>query len=187
MLRATTILAVKKGSRGAMAGDGQVTLEAMRTVLKQGARKVHRLYGGRVLAGFAGGVADALALFERFESKLEENRGHLKKAAVELAKEWRQDKALRRLDAMMLVMDQTDLLIVSGSGEVVEPDDDIAGIGSGAGYAVAAARALVRHTDLSPREVVTEAMRIAASICIYTNENITVEEIGDALAGGAKA
>ncbi len=161
-----------------MAGDGQVTLEATKTVLKHGARKVNRLYGGKVIAGFAGGVADALALFDRFEERLNEHRGHLRKAAVELAKDWRGDKILRRLEAMMIVMDASDLLIVSGNGEVVEPDDDIAAIGSGAGYAVAAARALVAHTDLSPREVVAEAMRITASICIYTNNNVTIEELG---------
>lgn len=160
-----------------MGGDGQVTLEATKTVLKHSARKVHRLYKGKVLAGFAGGVADALALFDRFEAKLEEQRGHLQKAAVELAKEWRGDKVLRRLEAMMIVMDAEHLLLVSGSGEVVEPDDNIAGIGSGAGYAVAAARALAARTDLSPREIVEESMRIAASICIYTNENVTIEEL----------
>ncbi len=160
-----------------MAGDGQVTLEANKTVLKSGARKVRRIYGGKVLAGFAGGVADAMALIERFEQKLDEHRGHLQKAAVELAKDWRGDKLLRRLEAMMVVMDRDQLLIVSGSGEVIEPDDDIASIGSGAGYAVAAARALVKHTELGAREIVTEAMRIAASICIYTNDNLTIEEL----------
>jgi len=177
MLRATTILAVKKGTAGAMAGDGQVTLEANKTVLKHNARKVHRIHGGKVLAGFAGGVADAMALFERFESKLDEHRGHLRKAAVELAKDWRSDKVLRRLEAMMIVMDAQELLIISGTGEVVEPDDDIASIGSGSGYATAAAKALIAHTDLPPKEIVDAAMRIAASICIYTNDKITIEEL----------
>lgn len=175
MLRSTTIIAVKKGSSGAMAGDGQVTNEASKTVLKHNARKVRRIYGGKVLAGFAGGVADAFALFERFEAKLNEFRGHLERAAVELAKEWRADKALRRLEAMIVVMDQDKLLIVSGNGDVIEPDDNIAAIGSGAGYATAAAKALLEHTQLDAKEIVTEAMGIAASICIYTNENVTVE------------
>ncbi len=177
MLRATTIIAVKKGETGAMAGDGQVTNDASKTVLKHRARKVRRLHDGRVLAGFAGGVADAFALFERFEAKLEEFRGHLERAAVELAKEWRMDKALRRLEAMMVVMDKEKLLIISGNGDVIEPDDNIAAIGSGAGYATAAAKALAEHTGLAPKDIVSEAMRIAASICIYTNDNITVEEL----------
>jgi len=177
MLRSTTIIAVKKGTAGAMAGDGQVTNEATKTVLKHNARKVRRIHGGKVLAGFAGGVADAFALFERFEAKLDEYRGHLERAAVELAREWRSDKVLRRLEAMMVVMDSDKLLIVSGNGDVIEPDDNIAAIGSGAGYATAAAKALMEHTDLSPKEVASEAMRIAASICIYTNPNITVEEL----------
>lgn len=177
MLRSTTIIAVKKGAAGAMAGDGQVTNEATKTVLKHNARKVRRIHGGKVLAGFAGGVADAFALFERFEAKLDEYRGHLERAAVELAREWRSDKVLRRLEAMMVVMDPDKLLIISGNGDVIEPDDNIAAIGSGAGYATAAAKALMEHTDLSPKEVASEAMRIAASICIYTNPNITVEEL----------
>jgi ATP-dependent HslUV protease subunit HslV len=177
MLRSTTILAVKKGSCGAMAGDGQVTLEANKTIVKHGARKVHRIHGGKVLAGFAGGAADAMALFERFEAKLGEHRGHLRKAAVELAKDWRSDKVLRRLEAMMIVMDSQELLIISGNGDVVEPDDDIASIGSGAGYAAAAAKALATHTTLAPKAIVAEAMRITASICIYTNDKLTVEEL----------
>ncbi len=177
MIRSTTIIAVKRGSSGAMAGDGQVTNEASKTVLKHKARKVRRIHGGKVLAGFAGGVADAFALFERFESKLDEYRGHLERAAVELAKEWRSDKALRRLEAMMVVMDAEKLLIISGNGDVIEPDDGIAAIGSGAGYATAAAKALADHTGLSPKEIVAEAMNIAASICIYTNQNISVEEL----------
>jgi len=177
VLRGTTILAVKRNGEGAMGGDGQVTLEANKTVLKHRARKVHRLRQGKVLAGFAGGVADAMALFERFEEKLEQHRGNLKRAAVELAKDWRSDKVLRRLEAMMVVLDEEHLLIVSGSGEVVEPDDDVAAIGSGAPYALAAARALKAHTDLPPREIVAEAMGIAASICVYTNDQLTVEEV----------
>jgi len=177
VLRGTTILAVRRGGQGAMGGDGQVTLEANKTVLKHHAKKVHRLRQGKVLAGFAGGVADALSLFERFEEKLEQHRGNLKRAAVELAKDWRGDKVLRRLEAMMVVLDAEHLLIVSGSGEVVEPDDDIAAIGSGAPYALAAARALKAHTDLAPLDIVGEAMRIASSICVYTNDNLTVEEL----------
>ena len=177
MLRATTILAVRRGSSAAMGGDGQVTQDADKTILKHTARKVRPLCGGKVLAGFAGGVADAMALFDRFEEKLQEHRGNLEKAAVELAKDWRRDKVLRRLEAMMVVMNLDHLLIVSGGGEVVEPDDDIAAIGSGAGYAVAAARALAAHSEMGPREIVAEAMRIAASICVYTNDQVTIEEL----------
>lgn len=177
MMKATTILAVKRGSIGAMGGDGQVTLEANKTVLKHNAHKVHRLRGGKILAGFAGGVADAQALLERFDGKIEEFRGNLVRAAVELAKDWRGDRMLRRLEAMMVVMDADHLLIISGNGEVVEPDDDVAAIGSGAPYALAAAKALTRHTTLSPREIVSEALGVAASICIYTNDNLTIEEL----------
>ncbi len=184
MTRGTTVLAVKKGSCGAMGGDGQVTLEATKTILKHRARKVHRLYGGKVLAGFAGGVADAMALMERFEEKLEQHRGNLMRAAVELAKDWRGDKVLRRLEAMMVVMDREHLLMVSGNGEVVEPDDDIAAVGSGGPYAMAAAKALALHTEMSPREIVTRAMRIAASICVYTNDALTVEELPAERPGG---
>jgi len=176
MFHATTIIAVKKGNRVALAGDGQVTF-GQATVMKHGARKVRRLYQGKVLAGFAGSVADAFTLFEKFEAKLEEYHGNLQRAAVELAKAWRTDKMLRNLEALLLVADKDTILLVSGSGEVIEPDDGIAAIGSGGNYALAAARALVKHTDLSAGELVREAMKIAASICVYTNENIIVEEL----------
>jgi ATP-dependent HslUV protease subunit HslV len=146
-------------------------------VLKHGARKVRRIYHDQILAGFAGAAADAFALFTRFESKLEEFRGNLSRAAVELAKDWRTDRALRRLEALLAVADQEHSFIVSGTGDVIEPDDGIIGIGSGGGYAVAAARALTKHTELNAREIVGEAMRIAAEICIYTNDQITVEEL----------
>lgn len=169
-------MAVKRNGRVAMAGDGQVTLGS--TVLKHGARKIRRLYHDRVLAGFAGGVADAFALFERFEKKLEEYGGNLPRAAVQLAKEWRMDKVLRRLEAMLVVADTRHLLLISGSGEVIEPDDGIVAIGSGGPYALAAARALLRHTSLDAAAIVREAMAIAAGICIYTNEQITVDELG---------
>lgn len=172
----TTIVAVKRNGRVAMAGDGQVTLGS--TVLKHGARKIRRLYHDRVLAGFAGGVADAFALFERFEKKLEEYGGNLPRAAVQLAKEWRMDKVLRRLEAMLVVADTQHLLLISGSGEVIEPDDGIVAIGSGGAYALAAARALLRHTSLDAAAIVREAMAIAAGICIYTNGQITVDELG---------
>ncbi len=171
----TTIVAARRGGHAAIAGDGQVTLE--RTVLKHRAKKVRRIYNGKILAGFAGSVADALTLFERFEGKLEELQGNLPRAAVEVAKEWRTDRTLRRLEALLVVADRDHLLVVSGSGEVIEPDDDIAAIGSGGPYALAAARALAGHTDLGARELVREALNIAASICIYTNQEITVEEL----------
>lgn len=171
----TTIIAVRKDGRVAMAGDGQVTLG--NTVLKRGAKKIRRLYHDRVLAGFAGGVADALALFERFERKLEEYGGNLPRAAVELAKEWRMEKVLRRLEALLVVADTRHLLLISGSGEVIEPDDGIVAVGSGGPYALAAARALVRHTSLDAGAIAREAMAIAAEICIYTNEHIAVDEL----------
>jgi len=176
MLQATTIVAVRRNGRAAIAGDGQVTF-GNNTVIKHQAKKVRRLYNDRVLAGFAGSVADAFTLFEKFESKLEEFRGQLPRAAVALARDWRTDRILRRLEAMLVVLDREHIFIISGNGEVIEPDDDIAAIGSGGPYALAAARALVAHTSLSAREIVEEAMRIASSICIYTNERITVEEI----------
>ena len=174
---ATTIVAVQRNGRGAMAGDGQVTMSSNNTIVKHTARKVRRLYGGRVIAGFAGSVADAFTLFERFESKLEEARGGLARAAVELAKEWRTDRALRRLEALLAVMDGENLLVVSGSGDVIEPDDGITAIGSGGPYALAAARALARNTDLPPARIAEEALRIAAEICVFTNDRIVVEEI----------
>lgn len=176
MFHATTIVAVKKDGKTAMAGDGQVTF-GNSTVMKHQARKVRRLYHDKVIAGFAGSVADAFSLFEKFEVKLEQYRGNLQRAAVELAKEWRMDKVLRRLEAMLIVANEETLLIISGNGEVIEPDDGIAAIGSGGSYALAAARALCRHTKLGAGEIVREAMQIAASICVYTNEHITVEEI----------
>ena len=176
MFHATTIVAVKKGEHVAIAGDGQVTF-GQATVMKHKARKVRRLFHGKVIAGFAGSVADAFTLFDKFEQKLEEYHGNLQRAAVELAKEWRTDKMLRNLEALLLVADSQNLLILSGSGEVIEPDDGIAAIGSGGNYALAAARALVKHTDLPTTEIVREAMLVAASICVYTNEQINVEEL----------
>lgn len=176
MFHATTIVAVKKGEHVAIAGDGQVTF-GQATVMKHKARKVRRLYNGKVIAGFAGSVADAFTLFDKFEQKLEAYHGNLQRAAVELAKEWRTDKMLRNLEALLLVADTQNLLILSGSGEVIEPDDGIAAIGSGGNYALAAARALANHSDLTTSEIVREAMLIAASICVYTNEQITVEEL----------
>ncbi len=175
MFRATTVVAVRRGDRVAMAGDGQVTVG--NTVMKHGAKKVRRIRDGQVLAGFAGAAADGFALFERFEAKLEEFRGNLPRAAVELAKEWRLDRALRRLEALLVVADRSHLLVISGSGDVIEPDDGVAAVGSGGPYALAAARALLRHTDLPCRAIAEEALKIAASICIYTNEEITCEEI----------
>lgn len=176
MFHATTIVAVKKGDQVAMAGDGQVTF-GQATIMKHGARKVRRLFHGQVIAGFAGSVADAFTLFEKFEQKLEEYHGNLQRGAVELAKEWRTDKMLRHLEALLLVADRQNLLLVSGSGEVIEPDDGIMAIGSGGNYALAAARAMAKHTDLPPGKLVTEAMQIAAAICVYTNDQITMEEL----------
>ncbi|HZW84065.1 MAG TPA: ATP-dependent protease subunit HslV [Candidatus Deferrimicrobium sp.] len=176
MFHATTIVAVKQGEKVAIAGDGQVTF-GQATVMKHTAKKVRRIYQGKVLTGFAGSVADAFTLFEKFEGKLEEYHGNLQKAAIELAKEWRTDKMLRKLEALIIVADQQKLLVISGGGEVIEPDDGIAAIGSGGNFALAAARALVAHTNLPPAEIVKEAMKVAANICVYTNENITVEEI----------
>ncbi len=175
-LQGTTIIAVKKEHHVAIAGDGQVTF-GNSTILKHGARKVRRLYEGRVLAGYAGSVADALTLCEKFEAKLENYQGNLVRAAVELAKEWRTDRILRRLEAMLLAADREALLIISGTGEVIEPDDNVAAVGSGAPYALAAAKALLRHTDLAPAAVAREAMAVAAEICIYTNERIVLEEL----------
>lgn len=175
IIRATTIVAVRKGKSIAMAGDGQVTLE--HTVLKHNARKVRRLYQNRVLAGFAGSVADAQALADKFESKLEQASGNLTRAAVEFAKEWRTDRVLRRLEAMMIVSDGSLMYVLSGDGNVVEPDDGVAAIGSGGMYAASAAKALVQNTELTASEIVKEAMRIAAEICIYTNDRIVVDEL----------
>ena len=175
MVEGTTILAVRRGSQAAMAGDGQVTLNS--TVLKHTAKKVRTLRDGAILAGFAGGAADAFALFERLEAKLDATRGSLARAAVDLAKDWRTDRLLRRLEAMLLATDGERLFVISGNGDVIEPDDGIAAIGSGAPYALAAARALARHTQLSAEEIAREGLLITASICIYTNDQITVESI----------
>lgn len=158
-----------------MAGDGQVTFGA--TVVKQTARKIRRLYNDRILAGFAGSAADSFALFSRFESKLEQYRGNLERSAVELAKDWRADRVLRRLEAMLIVLDRQSTFLLSGTGDLIEPDDGILGIGSGGPYAVAAARALASHTTLDARTIAEQSMAIAASICVYTNSNIIVEEI----------
>lgn len=176
MFHATTIVAVKKGEKVAIAGDGQVTF-SQNMVMKATAKKVRKLYNGKVLVGFAGSVADAITLCERFEEKLEQNSGNLQRSVVELAKEWRQDKVLRRLEALMIVANTEYLFVVSGSGEVVEPDDNVAAIGSGGAYALAAARALLQNTELEPAEIAKKALEIAASICIYTNNNITVLEL----------
>ena len=174
-LRATTILAVRHGGKVVMAGDGQVSLG--QTVMKRGARKLRRLYQGKVLAGFAGGTADALTLFEKFEAKLEEFGGNLRRAAVELAKEWRSDRILRRLEALMIVADHESSLLITGSGDVVEPDDGLLAIGSGGNFALAAARALVKHSSLDARKIAEEAMKEAAALCVYTNDAIAVEEL----------
>ena len=175
VVRSTTILAVRHNARVAIAGDGQVSFGDV--VMKHTARKVRRMYNDKVVAGFAGTAADAFALFAKFEAKLEEFNGNLPRAAVELAKDWRLDRALRRLEALLAVVDRDHSLIISGTGDVIEPDDGIIGIGSGGGYAAAAARALVRHSTLSAREIAEEAMHIAAAICVYTNDQITVEEL----------
>src|SRR5436190_22346664 len=175
-LRSTTILAVRHQGRVVLGGDGQVTLG--QTVLKHNAVKVRRLHQDRVLAGFAGAGADAITLFERFEQKLQHVNGNLRRAAVELAKDWRTDRMLRRLEALMVVADKDALLIVSGTGDVIEPEDGVVAIVSGGNFAVAAARALVRHSSLEPRQVVEEALRIAAAICVYKNENLSIEELG---------
>jgi ATP-dependent HslUV protease subunit HslV len=182
-IHATTILAVRHGGTVALAGDGQVTVGEM--VMKNRARKIRRLLGGRVLAGFAGSTADALTLFDKFEAMLERYQGNLRRAAVELTKEWRTDKYLRRLEAMLLVADRDQLLVLTGDGDVIEPDDGVAAIGSGGSYAQAAARALVRHTQLSAAEVARSAMEIAAAMCIYTNDNIVLFTLDDGAATGA--
>jgi ATP-dependent HslUV protease subunit HslV len=175
MTHSTTVICVRHKGRLAMAGDGQVSLG--QTILKQTAQKIRRLHKEKILAGFAGATSDAFALFSRFENKLEEYRGNLGRAAIELAKDWRLDKALRQLEALLIVADKDSAYLISGTGDVVEPDDGIIAIGSGGPYALAAARALVRHTDLSAKEIALEAMKITAGICIYTNDQITVEEL----------
>ncbi len=174
----TTVLAVRRDGKSAMAGDGQVTLDSNHTVLKAGAKKVRRIYKDQILTGFAGSVGDALTLFDKLESHLEESRGDLQKAAVNLAKEWRTDRALRQLQAMLLCADHKRILLVSGTGEVIEPDDEILAIGSGGAFAMSAAKALMKFTDMDAASIAKEALAIAASLCIYTNDHIIVEEIG---------
>lgn len=173
--RGTTICSVRRGNRVAIAGDGQVSMNA--TIMKGNARKVRRLYRDQVLAGFAGGTADAFTLFERFEGKLEEHSGNLVRAAVELAKDWRQDRLLRRLEALLCVANAESSLIISGVGDIIEPERDVMAIGSGGSFAQAAAIALIENTDMTPRAIVEKALNIAADICVYTNHQITIEEI----------
>jgi ATP-dependent HslUV protease subunit HslV len=175
-LRGTTICAVKRGGKVAIAGDGQVTMGES-TIFKQTARKVRRIYNDRVAIGFAGSVADAFTLCDRFEEKLIQFGGNLERAAVELAQDWRGDKMLRKLEAMMIAADANDLLIISGNGEVINPDDGICAIGSGGNYALAAARAMAQNTELSARDIAQKALHIAASICVFTNDNIIVEDV----------
>jgi ATP-dependent HslUV protease subunit HslV len=174
-IRGTTILAVKHNGKVTVAGDGQVTLDT--TILKHGARKVRRLYNDEVIVGFAGATADAFTLFDRFDQKLEQFNGNLLRAAVELTKDWRTDRVLRHLEALMIAVNKDKSLIISGNGDVIEADDDVMAIGSGGPFAQAAARALVRHSNLSSSEIAKEAMKIAAEICIYTNDHVTLEEI----------
>jgi ATP-dependent HslUV protease subunit HslV len=174
-VRSTTVLAVRREGKTALAADGQITLGE--TVVKEGARKLRRLADGKVVAGFAGSTADAQALFGRFESKLQEYRGNLERAAVELAKDWRTDRALRRLDALLVVADRDHILLLSGNGDLIEPDDGLLAIGSGGPFALAAARALLKHTTLSAKEIAEEAMRVAAAICVFTNDRILMEEL----------
>lgn len=176
-LKATTVLAVLKDGQGAIGSDGQVTLG--NTVVKGSAVKVRTLFDGQVLAGFAGGVADALTLFEKFEGHLERYRGNLRRATIEMAREWRSDKILRRLEAMLVVMDREEIFTVSGNGDVLESDGDIASVGSGSPYALAAGRALLMHTELSAAEICRESLDLAGQICIYTNRNLSILEIGE--------
>jgi ATP-dependent HslUV protease subunit HslV len=175
MLHATTVLAVRHGGHTVMASDGQVTFGD--TVMKQSARKIRKLFNDKILAGFAGSAADSFALFSRFEAKLEQYRGNLERSAVELAKDWRTDRFLRRLEAMLIVMDAKATFLLSGNGDLIEPDDGIIAIGSGGAYALAAAKALARHTTLDARTIAQQAMDIAGTICIYTNNVITIEEL----------
>jgi ATP-dependent HslUV protease subunit HslV len=172
---ATTIVAVRRGSQTAIAGDGQVTVE--NHIVKNSAKKLRRLAGDKVIAGFAGSAADAITLFEKFEGKMEQYRGNLRRAAVELAKDWRTDRVLRRLEALMIVADSETMFLLSGNGDVLEPDEGVAAIGSGGTFAQSAATALLRHTEMSARDIAENALKIAASICIYTNDNITVEVV----------
>ena len=175
MIHATTILAIRHRDRAVLAGDGQVTLGD--TIVKQSAKKVRRLYNDRILAGFAGSAADSFALFSRFEAKLEQYRGNLERSSVELAKDWRTDRALRRLEAMLVVLDKSSMFLLSGTGDLIEPDEGVIGIGSGGAYALAAAKALARYTDLDARAIAEHAMNVAASICIYTNGTLAIEEL----------
>jgi ATP-dependent HslUV protease, peptidase subunit HslV len=175
MFHSTTILAIRHRDKAVIAGDGQVTLGD--TIVKQGAKKIRRLYNDQILAGFAGSAADSFALFSRFESKLEQYRGNLERSAVELAKDWRTDRALRRLEAMLIVVDKSSMFLLSGTGDLIEPDEGVLGIGSGGPYALAAAKALARHTELDARAIAEKAMAVAASICIYTNNVLSVEEL----------
>jgi ATP-dependent HslUV protease, peptidase subunit HslV len=175
VIHATTILSVRHQEQTVLAGDGQVTLG--NTVVKHGARKIRRLYSETILAGFAGSAADSFALFSRFESKLEQYRGNLERSAVELARDWRSDRLLRRLEAMMVVADRKSTFLLSGTGDLIEPDDGIVAVGSGGPFAMAAARALAKHSPLSARQIAEEAMNIAADICIYTNPHLTIEEL----------
>src|SRR5512136_236943 len=176
-VRGTTVVAVRKGDQVAIAGDGQITTGDV--VLKHGAKKVRTLYHDQVIAGFAGSVADALTLFERFEMELDKYGGQLRRSAIELAKEWRTDRVLRRLEAWLVVADTKEMLVLSGEGDVIEPDEDVVAIGSGGGYAQAAAKALLQYSDLSAVEIARTSMEIAANICIYTNDQITVISLGD--------
>lgn len=182
--RGTTIVSVRRGDKVVIGGDGQVTLG--NTVMKGNARKVRRLYHDQVIAGFAGATADAFTLFEHFEGKLEKHRGNLTRAAVEMAKDWRTDRALRRLEALLAIADSEASLIISGNGDVIEPEQDLIAIGSGGPYAQSAARALLENTDLSAREIVEKALNIAADICIYTNHNLRIEELDAIVKKGAK-
>jgi len=175
VIHATTILAVRHQDHTVLAGDGQVTLG--NTVVKHGARKIRRLYDQSILAGFAGSAADSFALFSRFEAKLEQYRGNLERSAVELARDWRTDRLLRRLEAMMIVADRKTTFLLSGTGDLIEPDDGIVAVGSGGPFAMSAARALAKHSALSARQIAEESMKIAADICIYTNPNLTIEEL----------
>ena len=175
MIHSTTILAIRHRDRAVVAGDGQVTLGD--TIVKQGAKKIRRLYNDKILAGFAGSAADSFALFSRFEAKLEQYRGNLERASVELAKDWRTDRVLRRLEAMLVVVDKGSMFLLSGTGDLIEPDEGVIGIGSGGPYALAAAKALMLHTDLNAREIAERAMHVAASICIYTNGTLAIEEL----------
>jgi ATP-dependent HslUV protease subunit HslV len=176
--RGTTILSVRRGNQVVIGGDGQVTL-GNAVIMKANARKVRRLYKNQIIAGFAGGTADAFTLFERFESKLELHQGHLVRAAVELAKDWRTDRILRRLEAILAVADTNSSLIITGNGDVIEPEEGLIGIGSGGPYAQAAARALIQNTKLSARDIVQKALTIAGEICVYTNNNLTIEELSN--------